>query len=204
MENLSPEIQSELFIKYCSSFYGALLQNFKSIEKLCVVWRKALRQIWKLPYRTRCDIVACLTDMPCARHMFMQRMLKFANSALNYKVPVIAYVMQNAMSIDSSLLKSNVEYCCKALGTSYDESNNSNAKSHCMKTCKTLNAQCMTYTLKELLLTRDKEMHCMLTIDEVNHISNFCKLNYIFFKSCVNKFNIVKKFPIFCVPLGTK
>ena len=29
--NLSPEIQSELFIKYCSSFYGALLQNFKSM-----------------------------------------------------------------------------------------------------------------------------------------------------------------------------
>ena len=77
--NFSPEIQSELFIKYCSSFYGALLQNFKSIEKLCVVWRKALRQIWKLPYRTHCDIVACLTDMPCARHMFMQRMLKMGS-----------------------------------------------------------------------------------------------------------------------------
>ena len=30
------------------------------------------------------------------------------------------------MSIDSSLLKNNVEYCCKALGTTYDVSNNSN------------------------------------------------------------------------------
>ena len=50
-------------------------------------------------------IVACLTRMSCARHMFMQRMLRFANSALNHKVPVIAYVMQNAMSIDSSVLE---------------------------------------------------------------------------------------------------
>ena len=32
-ENLSPEIQSELFIKYCSSFYGALLQHFKKYRK---------------------------------------------------------------------------------------------------------------------------------------------------------------------------
>ena len=79
--------------------------------------------------------------------------------------------MQNAMSIDSSLLKRNVvEYCCKALGTSHDVPNNSNAKSHCMKTCKTLNAQCMTYTLKELLLVMDREMHCMLTIDAVNEL----------------------------------
>ena len=107
--------------------------------------------------------------MPCARHMFMQRMLKLSNSAQNHKVPVTAYVMQNALSIDSLLLKRNVEYCYKALGTS-DGPNNSNAKSSCMKTCKTLNAQCMTYTLKELLLVRDRETHCMLTIDEVNEL----------------------------------
>ena len=78
--------------------------------------------------------------------------------------------MPNALSIDSSLLRRNVEYCCKALGTSYYVSKYSKAKSHCMKTCKTPNAQCMTYTLKELLLVRDREMHCMLTIDEVNEL----------------------------------
>ena len=153
------------------------------------MWQKALRQIWKLSYRTHCDIVACLTDMPCARHMFMQRMLKFANSAMNHKVPVVAYVMQNAMSIDSSLLKAMLSTV--VIGTSYMmyqiiAMQNLTAWRHVKRLMPSVwhtpSRNCFWWGTERCIV-------CWQLMKWMNYIINF---------------SIVKKFPILCVPLGTK
>ena len=46
---------SRLFQSYCKNVYGSSLWKFNyhnNIERFCVSWRKVIRRIWKIPYRT--------------------------------------------------------------------------------------------------------------------------------------------------------
>ncbi len=49
------DVKNNLFFKYCTSCYGSYMCSFydvRGMERLCIDWRKAIRQVWKLPYRT--------------------------------------------------------------------------------------------------------------------------------------------------------
>jgi len=49
---------------YCMGLYGCelcLLSNIH-IEELCVSWRKSLRRIWRLPYKTHCYLLPLLSE----------------------------------------------------------------------------------------------------------------------------------------------
>ena len=47
-------VRYKLFQSYATSFYGSQLCDYSSFEvnKLFIAWRKSVRFIWKLPYRT--------------------------------------------------------------------------------------------------------------------------------------------------------
>ena len=51
-QNIDVLIKNDLFKTYCSSHYGSELWDLTNCrtEDYCIAWRKALRQIWKLPY----------------------------------------------------------------------------------------------------------------------------------------------------------
>ena len=51
---------SRLFSSYCMNVYGNSLwryNNIRNIERFCISWRKAIRKLWKISYRTHNDIV---------------------------------------------------------------------------------------------------------------------------------------------------
>ena len=52
--NQSPNIST-----YCMDLYGSQLWNYGTgyPEKFYVVWRKVTRLIWKLPFRTHCNLL---------------------------------------------------------------------------------------------------------------------------------------------------
>ena len=51
---------SRLFSSYCMNVYGSSLWRYndlRNIEHFCISWRKAIRKLWKIPYRTHNDLV---------------------------------------------------------------------------------------------------------------------------------------------------
>jgi hypothetical protein len=59
---LSSSVRYKLFRSYCTSFYGCelwLLDN-RSIDYLCIAWRKGLPKIWNISPRTHCGLLPLL------------------------------------------------------------------------------------------------------------------------------------------------
>ena len=57
-------IKSTLFKTYCTSYYGCVLWRLDSsaVQKCYVSWRKIIRRIWGLPYRTHCRFLPILVS----------------------------------------------------------------------------------------------------------------------------------------------
>ena len=53
-KNVSSDIRNYLFQCYCISFYGTNIMSVfdGSLESVCTAWRKAVRRIWRIPWRT--------------------------------------------------------------------------------------------------------------------------------------------------------
>ena len=73
----------KLHSNYCMSLYGCELWNYNSryINDIYVAWRKVIRKLFKLPYRTHnylvCGIVECITVK------LNRRLTKFVHSMIN-------------------------------------------------------------------------------------------------------------------------
>ena len=51
---------SRLCSSYCMNVYDSSLwryNNLRNIESFRISWRKAIRKLWKIPYRTHNDLV---------------------------------------------------------------------------------------------------------------------------------------------------
>ena len=61
---VSCDVKARLFRAYCTSFYGCELWDLSrgSLSAFCTAWRKALRCIWNLPYRTHCHLLPLLCN----------------------------------------------------------------------------------------------------------------------------------------------
>jgi len=83
--------------------------------KLSVTWRKAIRQVWKLPYRTHCCVIRGLTSGLCDIHMFISRCLKFILNAVNANTNVISLLFRLSLETPGTILARNMSYCMKNL-----------------------------------------------------------------------------------------
>ena len=120
-KGVASHIQDELFKVHCSSFYGFILLPIRKYEKLSVVWRKSMRQIWRLPYRCHNRIMACLSGKLCCRHMLTLRFLTFARSAIHHSSGLISSVLRRAVQGRRSVFSNNLEECCHELRISTDD-----------------------------------------------------------------------------------
>ena len=72
---------SRLFSSYCMNIYGSSLwryNNLRNIERFCISWRKAIRKLWRIPYRThndlvylinKCDPIVSILEKRCAKFL---------------------------------------------------------------------------------------------------------------------------------------
>ena len=174
---LASSIQAELFQRYCSSFYGCLLIPFRKLDRLCVIWRKTSRAVWRLPYRTHCGVVAGLSGSLCGTHMFISRFMTFASAVMNHQTDVVRYVMRSALNCPLSIFKENHELCCKHLGLnnqSIPDGLKNNIKVICNDQCK------MTFestVISELANVQDQLSDTVLNMTEIETIINHLCLN---------------------------
>ena len=61
---LSSDIKSKLISTYCMDLYGSQLWNYGTgyPETFYVAWRKVTRLIWKLPFRTHCNLLHTINN----------------------------------------------------------------------------------------------------------------------------------------------
>lgn len=181
-KELPSAIQADLFQRYCSSFYGCLLIPFSSLNNLQVAWRKSVRQIWRLSYRTHCSIVRCLIPGVCDLHMFVGRFMKFFLNMYNHSADVIRYMSHLAVFQGGSILHENFVFCCDKLKVRKDElltrtgGNIYNFVTNvCSNDCKSNNVNASI--VKELCNVRDKLYECPLSKSQIELIINDLCIN---------------------------
>ena len=170
-------IQARLLQTYCSSFYGSVLMSFKDTNRLQVAWRKSLRQVWRIPYKTHCDILRCLTPTLCDSHMFIARFTKFILSSMQIKCDTLSFVSK--VLFERGFFKDNIKQVCKIINTDTDFFHEQNIhvtmqrlKQHCNTTCKSKYNLSLANVIQELTKARDNFMDCILTKLEINELIN--------------------------------
>ena len=83
-KNASSHMRNYLFFKFCNSFYGSqFLPIFDStMDDVYRAWRMAVRRVWKIPWRTHCNLLPHLAGVMAPELSFAKRAIAFINSCL--------------------------------------------------------------------------------------------------------------------------
>ena len=111
---LSSKIKNELFMKYCTSFYGSNVcaLDCKSLEQLCVSYRKSLRRIWCIPSRTHCNLLPHISSHVPIEVELHKRFLKFFERGIKNDNETVKFIFNHAL-YNSSRLGKNILYINK-------------------------------------------------------------------------------------------
>ena len=156
---------SQLFQQYCCSYYGAplWLLNSNEVEAVCVAWRKALRNVWKLHPQSHCNIVSALAGIPLKVSLKL-RFLKFFNNCTKSKNAVAKSIAAMCISNPTSCAGRNYRYLLDNNGV--------------LKVTELYDWQNMLHdmtdslnVLREMIDVRDGFKNCMyFNIEEVNYV----------------------------------
>ena len=176
-------IQSQLHKTYCSSFYGSVLLPLSETIRLQVAWRKSLRQVWRIPYRSHCALLRCLSEGFCDVHMFLARFAKFALCAVQSECETMSCIVRY-MTNSKCIFGNNMNKLCQSLGVTYDCLKDKTItevmrllRNQCEMQCRSNDNKSLASVLKELSLVRDKMSHCELRHNEITLIINDICLN---------------------------
>ena len=161
-------LKNKLFVQYCCSFYGAALWPHSSgeFDNLCIAWRKALRQLWRVPPHTHCNIIAALSSQPPIELSLKTRFCRFISKCLSHDNTVINFISHVAIHNPMSYIGQNyrnlhcptgkVSMICHAYENWYNE------RKDIMDSVNVLH---------EMIDVRDGFRSCdILTTDDVNSI----------------------------------
>ena len=125
--NVFSDTRYELFKTYCMPLYGCQLWDFSKpeVDRFYTAWRKAIRFIWRLPYRSHCKLLPLICgDIPVEVQLH-KRFLKFFHKVITSNNDI-------------------VNFCGRlALGGS------------CSRTCNSLNFICAKYSMNKCNLEND-------------------------------------------------
>ena len=112
-QGIKSQLKCDLFSVYCTSYYGSNLCDLHHLESVEVQWRKALRRIWYLPWRTHCSLLYNLCNLKPPRILFLTRFIKYFFKNVASENSVVKYIFQSAIK-ENSRLGNNLRYIlCK-------------------------------------------------------------------------------------------
>jgi len=101
---------------FCCDFYGRCLWNLShsSIENLNIVWRKGLRRLLGLPYRTHSIMLSPLCGTLPLEYELVCRSANFMNNCMNSCNAVVNFVVRNGIFFlrMASPMGRNAQWCC--------------------------------------------------------------------------------------------
>ena len=100
----------KLHTSFCMSLYGSELWNYNSryVEEIVVAWRKTMRKLFRLPYRTHNYIVCGITeDISIKLH---RRLTKFLYSMIHSDNDTVKVMTAFFISTEASFLAENFRF----------------------------------------------------------------------------------------------
>ena len=79
------------------------------MNSMCIAWRKSVRRIWKVPYKTHCNLIPFISNSIPIEVIIHRRFYRFFDNCINSDNGVISYIFNNALMSNSRLGK-NFKY----------------------------------------------------------------------------------------------
>ena len=70
-------LRNKLFNNYCCSYYSYSLCSFQNLTPIDIQWKKAIRRIWKLPFRARSALLPIISQSLPPSVSFTKSFVKF-------------------------------------------------------------------------------------------------------------------------------
>ena len=108
----SYDVKFKLFTSYCTSFYGCPLWNIsnKGINQFYVTWRKAIRKLFNLPYKTHCNLLPTIAGTQSIECQIITRKIKFICSALQSPNVSLQHLMNIAIQGSGSCISKSINH----------------------------------------------------------------------------------------------
>jgi hypothetical protein len=114
--SLQPSVKLELLNTYCSSIYGSVLWNIDNVEiqRVCSIWRSAVKRILGLPYRAHNYLVSNLCSKLPIYDELCRRTVSFINMCVNSGKKTVRQVSEHGIFYGRahSLFELNVICLC--------------------------------------------------------------------------------------------
>ena len=110
-----PSTLSRLMVTYCTSYFGLVTCNMHSprLSNLVVAWNKAVRKIWKLPYKCHTRFLPQIFNTSHIKSQLFIRFLKFTYSCLNSANSLVSSLSLFFAHDNTSLLGYNFGSVCR-------------------------------------------------------------------------------------------
>ena len=97
---LSSDVKARLFRSYCTSYFGSELWDLShcNVSNFCTAWRKSIRRVWNLPYRSHCFLLPLLNQCFPIFDELCRRSLKFFQSCLVHNSDLVRSVAQYSIA----------------------------------------------------------------------------------------------------------
>lgn len=122
---LDSAVRSRLFTSYCMSLYGAELWTLSNhrLNELCSSWRRALRSVWRLPYRTHNFLLPIINNCLPIFDELCRRNINFVRSCIVHSSVLVRFVSWHGLFFapKSSFLCQNIRFCSQRYNTSTHE-----------------------------------------------------------------------------------
>ena len=168
LSKISSNMRNYLFFEQCNSFYGSqflpLYDN--NLNSLYTAWNIAVRRVWKVPWRTHCNILPHLAGVMSPELNFAKRAISFAkllsksnNKVVNMITGMGLYGKHSILGANIRHLKAKYELNIKVINDSWKRL--CHDQSNIIRTCE---------QIKELCYMRDTHNTGILTLPEVTAI----------------------------------
>jgi Reverse transcriptase (RNA-dependent DNA polymerase) len=130
---LDSTIKLQLLYSYCSSMYGSELWDLtcSAIEAFGVSWRRALKNIWKLPMNTHNNVLYALSGVLPIDVELSRRAFNLVLKCINSDNSLVRSVTRHVISLSGcqSPIGKNFITCCQIFGLRV------NVPDHCFNLC---------------------------------------------------------------------
>jgi len=163
----------KLLKTYCMPLYGSQLWNYSNnnINKFFVTWRKCIRRLFRIPYRTHCDLLNLIcNDLPIDVQMH-KRMIKFIHNSINSDNICIRTCLSLAYNGSQSVMCDNINYIFHKYGiskSSFSSQKLNTVLSNLYKISYDVDTESTANVIKELLICRDNSDYSFFTKDELH------------------------------------
>lgn len=164
------DVLTQLFTKYCSSFYGSQSwelrsEDFKGLQRS---WNRAVRVLLQLPYNSHCFFLPLLLNVQALEVQLMRRFLKMCVTMQESQNEKVSFLIRYCVKCANSMIARNLFFICSKYNCNLD---NVICNRYKVKQAPSERELVKAEFVKELLNIRDN----IMTVDGLNE-SEVCEM----------------------------